>query len=338
MSKNKRFTILTAIAAAVVIVCIVVADFFLSMQIIEKTDYAMGAVVTQNIKGKNASETASEIINEIKETESAISWRIDDSQIAKLNENKSCEMSEKIINIFSQTIEFCKKSGGVVDPTVGALTRLWNIGTEEFRLPEEAEIKNALKNVSYSDVKIKNNTVSIGEKQFVDLGFIGKGVACDEAKNILLKNKIKEAIINVGGNLYLHGEGTYTVGIRNPLGEVSDYIAVLNVEESFLATSGNYERLSESDGKKYHHILSTETGYPVENDLLSVTVVCDSGMLSDALSTAVYCLGYDGGIKLLEEYDAEAVFIFNDKSIKITDGLKGKFELKDNEFKLWKEN
>lgn len=336
-SNKKSTAIIIALAAALIIIS-VAADALLRNRETEKTDFAMGAVISQNIKGRDCEIASEEIISAIKERENAISWRIENSEIAKLNKNKTAEISEETVEILKQLLDVCRESSGAVDLTVGNLTGLWNIGSENFVLPSDEEIKDTLKYVSWESVEIENSLVKIAENQKLDLGFAGKGIACDDAKKILDENEISQAIINVGGSLCLYGKDEFTVGIRNPLGDVSDYMAVLTVGEGFISTSGNYERFSEYEGEKYHHILSTVTGYPVENDLLSVTVFCSSGLLSDALSTACYCLGYEASLGLLEKYDAEAVFIFDTKAVKLTDGLKDKFEIKNDEFELWKEN
>lgn len=338
MKDKKKSTVIISAIAALLIIVAIASDVIFSNRETEKTDFAMGAVISQKITGRKAEETAEEIIAAIKKRENAISWRVENSEIAILNKNKSAEVSEETRKLLTELLDVCRKSEGAVDLTVGKLTELWNIGSEDFKIPEEEKVSETLKNVSWKKVLIKDNTVTIGENQKIDLGFAGKGLACDDAAKILRENKISEAIINVGGSLCLYGKDDFTVGLRNPLGDVSDYMAVMILEESFVSTSGNYERFSEYDGKKYHHILSTESGYPVENDLLSVTVVCQSGLLSDALSTACYCLGYEKSLELLEKYNAEAVFIFDTNVVKVTDGLKDKIEIKNNEFELWKEN
>lgn len=338
MKDKKKIAVIIAVSAALLIVLAVVFDVVSSKTEIEKTDFAMGAVISQKITGRNADETADEIISSIKERENAISWRIENSEIALLNKNKEAEISDETVSVLTELIDVCRKSSGAVDLTIGKLTSLWNIGSENFTVPEKEKISENLDAVSWKKVEIKDNTITIDEKQKIDLGFAGKGLACDDAKRVLDANNITEAIINVGGSLCLYGKDNFTVGLRNPLGDVSDYMAVITIGEGFVSTSGNYERFSESDGKKYHHIISTETGYPVENDLLSVTVVCNSGLLSDALSTACYCLGYEKSLELLEEYDAEAIFIFDSKTVRVTDGLRDKTEIKNDEFKLWKEN
>lgn len=338
MKNKKKLTVIVSVVAALVIIAAVVADSFLKTCEVEKTDFAMGAVISQNITGRNAEETAEKIISEIEKRENAISWRIESSEIALLNKNKTATVSDETRELLIALLDVCEKSSGAVDLTVGNLTELWNIGSESFKVPKNSKISESLKTVSWKNVEINGNKVTVGGNQKIDLGFAGKGVACDDAAKILRENEISRAIINVGGSLCLYGKGEFTVGLRNPLGDVSDYMAVLTLREGFVSTSGNYERYSEADGKKYHHILSTESGYPVENDLLSVTVVCSSGLLSDALSTACYCLGYEESLELLEEYNAEAVFVFDTKEVRITDGLKDKTEIKNDEFELWKEN
>ncbi len=338
MKSKKKLTLIISVVAAVLIVFSVVFDIVLQKSEAEKTDFAMGAVISLKVTGKKSRDTAEEIVSAIKDREKGISKKTEDSEISLLNKNKSSALSDKTIEVLKSLIDVCEKSSGVVDLTIGKLTGLWNIGSENFTVPEKSNIEQTLKDVSWEKVVIKDNVVSIGGNQEIDMGFAGKGIACDDAKEILLTNGISKGIINVGGSLCLHGEGDFTVGLRNPLGDVSDYMAVLTLEESFVSTSGNYERFSEYEDKKYHHILSTQTGYPVENNLLSVTVIYDSGLLSDALSTACYCLGYEESLPLLEEYNAQAVFIFDTKEVKVTDGLKNKIEIKNDEFELWKEN
>ncbi len=336
--KQKKITIVFVSLVAIILAAVIIFDTVLKKEEYQKTDYAMGAVISQRLTGKSCEDTAKEITAKIKDLEKVISWRVEGSEVAELNSQKFVEVSPETEKIFEDIVDVCKKSNGAIDLTVGKLTRLWNIGSDEFILPEQNLIEKELENIGFEKVKIENSTISVDENQFVDLGFVGKGIACDEAKEVLEKSEIKEAVISVGGSLCLFGKGTFDVGIRNPLGDVNEYMAVLEVGECFISTSGNYERFSEYDGKKYHHILSTQTGYPVENNLLSVTIVCSSGLLSDALSTACYCLGYEESIELLQEYKAEAVFIFDDNTVKVTDGLKDKIEIENDEFKLWKEN
>ncbi len=337
--KNKKKSVIIISALAVILLLVIVAsDIFLKKNQVEKTDFAMGAVISQKITGRDAEETAEKIIEAIEKRENKISWRIEASEIALLNKNKTAVLSRETSDVLSEILSVCKKSEGAVDLTVGKLTEIWNIGSENFTVPDDKEISETLEDISWEKVSVENDTAFIGDNQKVDLGFVGKGIACDDAMKILRQSKATEGIINVGGSLCLYGDEEFAVGLRNPLGDVNDYMAVLTLTEGFASTSGNYERFSEYEGSRYHHILSTETGYPVESNLLSVTVFCQSGLLSDALSTACYCLGYEKSLTLLDEYNAEAVFIFDTKEVRVTDGLTDKVEIKNNEFELWKEN
>lgn len=338
MKNRKKTTLFLLVLAAALVIIAVAADVVLNNRSTEKTDFAMDAVISQKIKGAECEKAAEEIISAIKERENAISRHVEDSELSLLNKNKSASLSSKTRDVLSRLLEVCESCRGAVDLTVGRLTERWNIGSENFVPPSEKEISSILEDVSWEKVEIDGSTVNLGEGQCVDLGFAGKGIACDDAKAVLDKYKVSQAIINVGGSLCLYGDEDFSVGIRNPLGDVNDYMAVLRVGEGFISTSGNYERFSEYEGKKYHHILSTETGYPVENGLLCVTVFCSSGLLSDALSTACYCLGYEESLPLLEKYGAEAVFIFDTKQVRLTDGLENKFEIENDEFELWKES
>ena len=121
------------------------------------------------------------------------------------------------------------------------------------------------------------------------------------------------------------------MGIRNPEtgnGEA----AVLSLDGCFVSTSGSYERFFEKDGRRYHHILDPETGYPAENGLVSVTVVAESGILSDALSTACFVLGPVEGMKLALDYGCEAVFIDSDGGITVSEGLADRITVTDDNF------
>jgi len=212
---------------------------------------------------------------------------------------------------------------------------LWDIGGENQRLPEQSEISALLSGVGWGKIALSGNTVAIGEGQSLDMGAVGKGIACDEAAKILAQSKIKSAVVSVGGSILLYGKGNdVRVGIRSPIGGANDYMGVLTLKDCFISTSGNYEKFFTVGDTLYHHILNPATGYPADSGLTSVTVVCRSGLTADALSTACFVLGYEKSLPLLEEYKAEAIFIANDNTVRVTAGLADKFEITDSEFSL----
>lgn len=334
---NKKSIIAIAVCVSLLI-CIVLADFINSRSEYSDTTIAMGTVVSIRLFGSDGEETAKAVEDNINETEKALLSRNErNSDIDRINASAgtAVSVSTETVDIINTALDVSRSCDGVFDITVGNLTKLWDFGGENQRLPEENEIAKALETVSYSSVKITDTTVLTADNQSLDLGAIGKGAACDRVKNCLDAADTDSAVISVGGSLLLYGNRKFNIGIVNPEND-KESMGTLKLSDTCISTSGNYEKFFVEDGKAYHHILDARTGYPADSRLASVTVVCDSGALSDALSTACYILGYNDSLSLLEKYDAEAVFVFKDKTVRVTDGLEGVFTLTDESFVIAK--
>ena len=248
------------------------------------------------------------------------------------------KIRSELIEVLEKALHYAELSGGAFDPTVGPLVTLWGIGTDGERIPADDEIAAALALVAWRDLVIdkEQGTAFLKrEGMALDLGAIAKGYAADEAVRIAKEEGAKRAVFDFGGNIAVLGwrekKGKesipWRIGIQNPQRERGVYIGSLPVHDASVVTSGVYERCFESDGKRYHHILSITDGYPVENGLLSVTVVADSSADADALSTAVFAMGYERGKALIDSVTgAEAIFVFYDNSIRTTSGLAGIFQ------------
>lgn len=294
---------------------------------------AMGTLVSTELQGVNSPAASKEIKEMISGIESGcLSWRIEGSDINRVNSSPGefVSVSKDTAGWIAQCIDVCEKSSGAFDISIGKLTRLWDFDSEKNTVPDEAKIKEYAEGVDYTSVFFNDTAIKISEEQSIDLGAVGKGIACDCAYRTLQDHRIKSAVISVGGSILAYGKNT-KVGIANPDND-SEYIGILDVKDKFISTSGDYERFFEKDGRRYHHILDPETGYPAENDLRSVTVIADSGLQSDALSTACFVMGYKKALGLLNQYDAQAVFIFKDNTVIATDGIKTSFELTDSGF------
>ena len=284
----------------------------------EKSHIAMGTVVTQKVYGDFAAKHIEKTKAVIDGLDDMISWRESNSEIAKLNSGEALEVAY-LADCIKQCNEISALSGGKFDITVGGVSRLWNIGEENERIPSEGEIKAELGNVGYGKIKLGKDSVQLPDGVKVDLGAVGKGMACDMLKAYLDASDMKGAIISVGGSILAWGDYNkagekWQIAIAHPRQE-GEYLGVLSIDEGFVSTSGDYERYFEKDGKRYHHILDATTGYPAETDIISVTVVCDSGIISDALSTACFILGYEKSQELLEKYNAAAIFVDKDMNI-----------------------
>jgi len=332
---KKILSIVAVVLVAGILFSLILVDYVSSKNYTEKTSFAMATVSTYKIWGKNSDKAVQDIINSVNAAEkNNLSKYSEDSEIFKLNSDSEAQFSDLSVSWLKSVLDISEKSEGAFDPTIGALTDAWGIGTESAKLPDEQEIKTLLSSVDYSKIRINKNTVTIGKNQNIDLGAVGKGIACDIAKTTLQKYDCKEAVIAFGGSILLYGDKSFDVGIRNPLGDSDDILGIVSLSDGFVSTSGNYERTSVIEGKTYHHILDTKTGYPSDSGLLSVTVFCDNGLLSDALSTACYVLGKDKGFDLLEKYNAYGVFVDKEQNIYLSDELKDNFRLKDSSFKV----
>lgn len=285
----------------------------------EKSHIAMGTVVTQKVYGEFAAKEIEKTKAITDSLDDMISWRKRDSEIAKLNAGETLS-GAYLTEAIKQCSEISALSGGKFDITVGGVSRLWNIGEENERIPSENEIKTELQNVGYGKIKFGKDAVRLPDGVKIDLGAVGKGMACDMLKTYLDSSNMQGAIVSVGGSILAWGDynkagDEWKIAVAHPRNE-GEYLGILSLDEGFVSTSGDYERYFEKDGKRYHHILDATTGYPAETDIISVTVVCDSGILSDALSTACFILGEEESRPLLEKYNASAIFV--DKDMKIS--------------------
>lgn len=297
-----------------------------------KSFFAMDTVISAHITGRNAEDILSETEKCVSELDSSLSRHDPDSEISLLNRNSGGMLSDRLSGYFRILLDVSKKSGGAFDFTLGAVSDLWSFGNSP-KIPDEAELKKALSESGYKKASLSGNSLVIGGG-VIDFGAVGKGIALDEIRDIIEKNNIREAVISVGGSVLLYGNETAKVGIRSPFGDSGSSIATLSLSDVCISTSGSYERKFEENGKAYHHIINPETGYPVENGLVSVTVISDSGILSDALSTACFVLGKEKGIALAEEYGCDAVFIDENKNITVTEGIHGLVEVTDSSYSL----
>lgn len=309
------------ITVATVLAVVVLAAFLIYDAVnplpTKKEFFAMNTYVTAEIKGDDEKTLAEQVEKIVVGLDSNVLSRTNpDSIVSRINMNDGAELDIQTSSYFFALDDVCKKSGGAFDYTLGAVSDLWGFGSMP-QIPDENLLKRALSHTGYEKIILSEQSITATDPDAViDFGASGKGIALDEIKNCFDTNTVKRAIVSVGGSVLLYGEGQeFTVGIRNPEGNSGDYIATLALSEGCLSTSGNYEQYFEENGKKYHHILDPETGYPVDNGLASVTVISASGLLSDALSTACFVLGIEKGSELAEEYGAKVIFITEDKKI-----------------------
>jgi len=296
-----------------------------------RTEFALGTFCHITFFENVRDEIYNDVFSRIREIENMMSVNIPSSDISLVNAAAGIEpvqVHEEVFMVIKRALHYAQLSGGAFDPSVGPLVSLWGIGGSSPRVPSQEEIDEALPLVNWQDVELDEETHSVFLTHIgiaLDLGAIAKGYAADVAAALIKDAGIDRAIINLGGNILTCGERKdgkpWRVGVQNPNDERNTYIGILQVRGKSVVTSGVYERFFEEEGRRYHHIFSPDSGYPADNGLLSVTIAAPFSIDADALSTAVFVLGYERGAALIESLEeTEAVFIFSDLSVRKTSG------------------
>lgn len=249
--------------------------------------------------------------------------------------NGAVQVSPDTFNVLRTAMDYAASSAGRFDPSVGPLSDLWGIGSEDAAIPKTAALQEALALVGYRHVKLSPDHYRVEllrPGMSLDFGAIAKGYAADVIKAYLQEQGFNSAIIDLGGNIIAMGDkpdgSAWSIGIQDPAKKRGNHLGLLKVRDKTIVTSGIYERFFEEDGVVYHHLLDTSTGYPISNGLLSMTIVTDISMDADAMSTAAFALGLEAGLQYVEAMgNAEAIFVTVDKEVFVTSGLQGQFEL-----------
>ena len=324
MSMNKK-RIFGIVAAVIFSVAVIGAGIYSydrnkDFPMAEKNSFAMGTIVSQKFYGDFAAKQIEKGNLMILALENVISRNIPTSEISELNENGIIRDKE-IAQLLLRCKEISAKTDGGFDVTVGKIVDLWNFDGENNTLPDPKKLASVLADAGDKALSINGTEIKLSRGAEVDLGAVGKGLACDKVIGLYKADPdCKGAIVSVGGSIGCFGKSSkagdgWKIGIRHPRNENS-FLGILRLDEGFVSTSGDYEKFFINNEKRYHHILDATTGYPADSGIISVTVICKSGFLSDALSTACLILGKEKGAELLEEYDASAIFV--DEALNIT--------------------
>lgn len=310
-----------------------------------ETSFVMGTICSITLYEKNTNFSFKEAFDIIKNIENKMSPVIKNSELDQINSNagiRPVKVSEDTYFVIEEGIKYANLDNSKFDITIGPLVNLWGIGTENQNIPDSNLIKTILPLIGSQYILLNNNekTVFLQNKNMtIDLGGIAKGYAADILKQYLKGKGFTKGIINLGGNVLTFGKknnGTpWKIGIQDPIDSRGQYIGTIETDGTAVVTSGIYERYFEKDGKRYHHILDPDTGYPVDNELLSITIVTHSGIMADAYSTVVFSAGLIKGMKILESTAGmEGIFITKSKKIFLSSGIRESFNLTSSDFSL----
>lgn len=282
-----------------------------------------------SLQGRCKESVLQEALQECARYEALLSKNRQDSDVWRLNhaQGERVPVSEETRAILSMAQEVSEASHGWFDVTIAPASALWDFKAEAPALPEAAALAEAAALVDYTQVTIAPAGVRLGEGQSIDLGGIAKGYVADALVSFLADRGVTDALVNIGGNVKALGQnerrGPWQVAIQDPAGQYGSGVGVVSLPSGYsLVTSGVYERGFDLDGIRYHHILDPYTGYPIQNGVLSVSILAKSSLLADALSTACFALGVEGGLPLATSYGAEAYFILEDGNTTYTEGME----------------
>lgn len=292
---------------------------------------AMDTVMSLTAYGENREEALERSVAEIQRLDDLLSIGNENSDISRLNREKTAELSPDTWSLLSQALNLAQDTQGVFDPTVYPLVKLWGFYDKDYHVPTRQELSQALAQVDYRKVSLSQDRceASLGKGQQIDLGGIGKGFASQRVTELLRDAGVTSAMVSLGGNIQCLGakpDGSpWNIGIRDPFGE--ELYATVRVTDKAVITSGGYERYFEDPETHhiYRHILDPRTGFPAENGLSSVSIVTSDGTLGDGLSTALYIMGLEDATAYWQAHREafEAVFITDSGTLYATEGLRG---------------
>ena len=293
---------------------------------VTENEFQMGTITTITAFDRKGRENIEGCFDVIDEVDALLDFHSKDSELGYLNAHaheSPVKVSHELFDLVSNAYDMTVLTDGAFNLAIGPLVELWDIGGENARVPSQDEIDEVLPLLDWNNVILDEDEETVylavpGMK--IDLGGIGKGYAADRVVSFLKSRGVDKAIVNLGGNVYALGEKSkgkpWKVGIRKPEDDSNEFFTVVEVSNESVVTSGGYERyFVAEDGKVYHHILDSNTGYPADSDILSVTIVDESSTIADVLSTATFALGSVEGRSLLEKLGVEGVFLLQDGSV-----------------------
>ena len=291
--------------------------------------YAMNTNIGFYINAKgDATVLLDECEDIVYSLESMISKTVKQSEVYRLNHGESVECSPVTLELLSVARAVNGLSDGLFDLTAASAVELWSTCEKEDRLPTESELELCKSTMGMDNIKLSGSSVSLESGTVIDLGGIGKGYAEQAVAEHIEKNAAKYGVsgymLDFGGMIAVFGEKSdgkpYRVGLRDPDGEGSRGAVALF--SGYVSVSGDYERYVTVNGERYHHIIDPRTAYPGDSGVRAVAVICNNGVMADALSTACFLMGYDKALALYESksVEFEAVFFMSDGRTLATPG------------------
>lgn len=300
--------------------------------------FAMDTVMLLTVYGDQAQQGLDQAEQTIQKLEKLWSATDENSEIWALNHSGGnwVELSEDTQEILSRGLELCALTDGELDLTAYSAVQAWGFPTGAYRVPDEAELEQLVGTIDYTQVELDDNQARLPEDMSLDLGAVAKGRLGEVLSQDLKELGVTSALLELGGNIQTVGtkpDGSrWRVGIQDPNSQEGGYLAIVEVADQAVVTSGDYQRYFEQDGQTYCHIMDPATAAPADSGVDSVSIVGSDGTVCDALSTALFVMGEEKGAQFWKDHpemDFEAIFVSQDGTIAVTEGLEEHFTLAD---------
>lgn len=300
--------------------------------------FAMDTVMLLTVYGDQAQQGLDQAEQTIQKLEKLWSATDENSEIWALNHSGGnwVELSEDTREILSRGLELCALTDGALDLTAYSAVQAWGFPTGAYRVPDETELEQLVGTIDYTQVELDDNQARLPEDMSLDLGAVAKGRLGEVLSQDLKELGVTSALLELGGNIQTVGtkpDGSrWRVGIQDPNSQEGGYLAIVEVADQAVVTSGDYQRCFEQDGQTYCHIMDPATAAPADSGVDSVSIVGSDGTVCDALSTALFVMGEEKGAQFWKDHpelDFEAIFVSQDGTIAVTEGLEEHFTLAD---------
>lgn len=293
---------------------------------------SMDTLMTVKVYGGD-SDLCDRLQQRIAELDAQLDATDENSEINQLNQKGTAKVSDDTADILGRSLQLSGELGQAFDITVYPAVKAWGFPSGDYHIPTDEELKKLAARIDDTAIKSDHHTFTLPEGAMLDLGAVAKGYAADQCDTILKEGHAEAAVLNLGGTIRLYGKkpdgSRFSVGVADP-DNPAGYFGYLSCDGGTVATSGGYERYFEKDGKRYIHILDPTTAKPVENGILSVTILCDDGTAADALSTALFVMGLDKATEYYRAHrDFDFIILTDDHSVYLTEGVYDEFTLCD---------
>lgn len=295
--------------------------------------YSMDTIISLRVWGDNGNVSIQDCENFIYSIEDRFSTTRENSTIYRLNRSDDwISVSQEMADVLSFAITMTHQTQGAFNPSIYPLVTAWGFTLDQHIVPDSDTIDSLLPLIDIEAVHLdsEKNQVRLEENVQLDLGAIAKGYTADRVADLLRSNGHSSALISLGGNIYAVGKkvdgSLWNIGIKNPYG--GGTVCSVYIEDKAVVTSGGYQRYFIEEGETYWHIIDPRTGYPAKAGLASVSIVSDSAMYGDVLSTALFVMGLEEATEYWRTHqDFEAILICDEGDVFITSGLLEQFAM-----------